>query len=133
MILIDTHIWIWWVSGSEQLKLSEKRELDKLLEPPCIVAVSLWELSLLFQLERISFKIPIFEWLELATNPSLVRILDCTPEIAKELIKLPKAMHRDPADRLILATAKANDLVLMTRDKNLDRLCKMNSLRIQNL
>ncbi|TGM97392.1 type II toxin-antitoxin system VapC family toxin [Leptospira dzoumogneensis] len=133
MVLLDTHIWIWWVSGSDQLKPAERQILDCLSEPPAIAAVSLWELSLLFQLDRISLNLPIFEWLDLATRPSLVQIIDCSPEVAKELIKLPTDMHRDPADRMILATAKANDLDLITRDKILDRFAKMDSLRIQNL
>ncbi|MGJ4745957.1 type II toxin-antitoxin system VapC family toxin [Leptospira sp. SA-E8] len=133
MILLDTHIWIWWVSGSDQLKPTERYLLDRLSEPPAIAAVSLWELSLLFQLERISLNLPIFEWLDLATRPSLVQIIDCSPDIAKELIKLPASMHRDPADRLILATAKANDLELITRDRILDQLSKMDPLSIQNL
>lgn len=133
MVLLDTHIWIWWISGSNQLTPEERNFLDTLSEPPAIAAVSLWELSLLFQLERISLNLPIFEWLDFATKPSLVQIIDCSPQIAKELLKLPANMHRDPADRLILATAKANELELITRDKTLDRLSKMPPLRIQNL
>ena len=119
--LLDTHAWIWYVADPPKL---ERRELETLasLEPdncPFISDFSLWEVVTLFSLGRIRLRPTLEEWLLSAARPGVVRILPLSVEIAIELASLPDSLHRDPADRAIIATARVHHLPLLTRDRSI--------------
>ena len=71
---------------------------------------------LLLELGRVRLRQGFGEWIDVAAAPETVRVLDVTPAVAKELLHLPRSFHRDPADRLIVATARALDLMVLTED-----------------
>ena len=108
-----------WLDGSGKLTGRERRTLDALAEDrrtPHLCAISLWEMALLVERERVVLGQVFDSWIELAASPATVSILDVTPAIAKELLRLTGSFHHDPADRIIVATARALDLQLLTRD-----------------
>jgi PIN domain nuclease of toxin-antitoxin system len=119
--LLDTHIWIWYVADPTKLLRAEVEALDALDSGnrPFISDFSLWEVATLAGLGRLDLDQPLSEWLLQAAKPGIVRILPFSVEIAVELASLPDKIHRDPADRAIVATAKVHRLPVTTRDKKI--------------
>lgn len=120
MIVIDTHIWVWWVQGDAkltkaQLDVIEKHEGDLI----GISAISLWEVAKLVERERLQLPCAINIWLEQALSYPGVRVMELSPEIAVASTQLPGEFHRDPADQIIVATARACDCVLVTSDEKI--------------
>ena len=116
--LLDTHIWLWWTGGERHLSKREMASLDELPaeQRPFISDISLWEVAILFELGRWNIAIPFEAWLKAACHPRTVEILPITQETAAEIARLPTTFHPDPADRIIVSTARARDLPLFTRD-----------------
>jgi PIN domain nuclease of toxin-antitoxin system len=119
--LLDTHVWWWWVTGERGLSAAQKRALataspDAPLE---VSDVSLWEVATLVSLGRVAITVPLRDWLEAAAAPPLVQRRGISPAIAAEVVSLPDTFHRDPADRIIVATARVHDATLLTRDRRI--------------
>jgi len=121
--LLDTHAWLWWLDGSGDLTRRERSRLDDLAagSRPYLAAISLWELATLVARERLVLRQGFDAWIDTATAPETVTVVDVTPAISKELLRLPKSFHYDPADRLIVATARVLDAPLLTRDRAIRR------------
>lgn len=121
--LLDTHAWVWWIDGDPRLTRSTKDFLDALPidRRPYLADISLWEVTMLVERRRLTFRVPLAEWLEAAAHPRSVRLLRLTPVIAAETAALPKTFHRDPADRIIVATCRTMELPLVTRDRRILR------------
>ena len=120
MILLDTHIWIWWVHGSDSLTRQQSDRLksheDKGLG---ISVISCWEVAKLVQYNRVTLPLPLGEWTDQALSyPGLI-LLPLTPEIAIESTQLPGSFHRDPADQIIAATARIHSIALLTQDQKI--------------
>ena len=117
-VLLDTHVWWWWVTGEPGLSAAQKRVLAKAGPdaPLEISDVSLWEVATLVSLGRLAVTMPLRDWLEAAAAPPLVQRRGISPAVAAEVASLPDAFHRDPADRIIVATARVHDATLLTRD-----------------
>jgi PIN domain nuclease of toxin-antitoxin system len=118
-VLIDTHVWIWWLTRLPQLSPRMISALDDMPERPLLSVASLWELSLLVEAGRVElFPNPAI-WLEQAIHPDTVRLAQVTRAVALELFEFPKKFRRDPADRLIIATARALSVPLLTFDRGI--------------
>jgi PIN domain nuclease of toxin-antitoxin system len=118
-VLIDTHVWIWWLTRLPQLSPRIISALDNMPERPLLSVASLWELSLLVEAERVELFPNPAVWLEEATHPDAVRLAQITRGVALELFEFPKEFRRDPADRLIIATARALNAPLLTFDRGI--------------
>ena len=81
--------------------------------------ITLWEIATLLELGRVRLRLPLREWLERATAPPLVQRVGITPAIAAEAAALPPILHRDPADRIIIATARVLGATLLTLDQRI--------------
>lgn len=121
--LIDTHIWLWWVEGTSDLTRAERRALDSLptTDRPKVSVISFWEVSLLVQSGRYTPGRRLDDWLKLAAGPDTIELVQIGKTIARELFELPRSFHRDPADRIIIATARALRLPLLTHDDRIRR------------
>jgi PIN domain nuclease of toxin-antitoxin system len=115
--VLDTHAWVWWLHGdADRLGRREIDALDALPEesPPCVSDISLWEVATLVGLNRLDLGEPLESWLDTATRP--IQIVPISVRVAAELARLPSTFHRDPADRLIVATARVLDRPVLTKD-----------------
>jgi PIN domain nuclease of toxin-antitoxin system len=118
-VLLDTHVWLWWLLGSERLQPQERRSLDRLAASGSshIAAMSLWEAQMLHAKGRLSLDRPFQTWLRQAVAPGVVQLLPIEVEVVIALDQLPENFHGDPADRLIVATGLAHGLLLATYDR----------------
>lgn len=120
MILLDTHIWVWWAGRTE--RLTERMGQLLLANEQAGVGVSViscWEVAKLVEVGKLELKMPIVQWIELALMLPGVQLLPLTPEIAIESSQLPGEFHRDPADQIIVATARVYNVPLLTVDKHI--------------
>ena len=117
--LLDTHIWIWWLLGSDRLSARERQALDQLARDgnAYLSAMSLWEAQMLHSKGRLSLDRTFSLWLEQAASPEIVKLLPLDVDTVIAVDRLPPEFQGDPADRLIAATARVHDLVLATHDR----------------
>ena len=117
MIILDTHIWVWWVHNDKKLT-NEQHKWIKDNEPHGlgISAISCWEIAKLVELKRLILPEPTGDWFDQALNYPGILLLNLTPQIALESTQLPPAFHNDPADQIIVATARVYDCSLLTAD-----------------
>ena len=116
--LLDTHILLYWLEGGKRLSRQQKRIIDRANpERPLLVSdITLWEIATLYELGRIRLELPLRDWLEAAVAPPLVERAGISPAIAAETAVLPPTFHRDPADRILVATARVLGACLLTVD-----------------
>ena len=120
MILLDTHIWIWFADESDQLTEQHRQVIEHhRVDGLGVSAISCWEVAKLVEYNRLKLACPIEEWMVAATTLPGVQLIELTPEIAIASTKLPGNFHRDPADQIIVATAQVYDLELLTVDKRI--------------
>ena len=117
-ILLDTHVWIWLSVKQEQsLSVAAKKAIRSASEK-WISAISFWELAKLVEKNRIGFSIPVLSWIRQALLEKDVRIADLSPEVAVESTRL-QDFHRDPADQIIVATARVLGMPLVSSDQKI--------------
>ena len=100
MIVLDTHIWIWWVNDSPRLTEQHKQWIkDYQSQGLGISVISCWEVAKLVEKNRLVLSIPVEEWLQTALAYPGVQLLDLTVPIVIQSTQLT-GFHNDPADRL---------------------------------
>lgn len=117
VIVLDTHIWVWWVDGNERLA---GRQLDLLHQYASgglgVSVISCWEVAKLVEVGRLELDHSVQHWISQALAYPHIQLLNLTPEIAVASTQLPGSFHRDPADQLIVATARLYGSPLLTAD-----------------
>ena len=120
MILLDTHTWIWSHSATKLLSGNVKKLIEKTqTDQRAIASISIWEFAMMVTKGRINVKIDPKRWLNNSIDNSGLRVIELTPEIAMESCNLPGDFHKDPADRIIVATARAHNLTILTKDRKI--------------
>ena len=120
-LLLDTHAFIWLMEGDETLS-KQSREIIKEASKENFIfvsAISFWEIAMLQSKRKLSLTLPLHQWSEQATSLPFLKVVDLKKEIAIESCKLPGDFHGDPADRMIIATARMLSAPLVTRDKKI--------------
>lgn len=117
MIVLDTHVWVWWVHGTAQLTLANAAFIDGAAADGLgISIVSCWEVAKLVEYGRLRLPCDLEQWLEQGLAYPGVQLLDLTPRIVIESTRLPAPFHRDPADQMIVATARIYGAPVATAD-----------------
>ncbi|MBN1891004.1 MAG: type II toxin-antitoxin system VapC family toxin [Thermoflexales bacterium] len=130
MIVLDTHVWVWWVDGSARLTQNQTQHLRAHEADGLGVSViSCWEVAKLVEVGRLALSHSIHDWIDQALAYPGVRLLDLTPQIAIESTRLPGTFHRDPADQIIVATARIYDCSLLTADNRILDYLHVKTLR----
>ena len=117
-LLLDTHAWLWLVGGLEPLKRSVLSTVERGARQGRIrvSAISVWEVAMLEAKGRIRLSKDCLSWVHDALASPGISLVPLTPEIAVESCRLPGTFHGDPADRILVATARLLGATLITRD-----------------
>ena len=116
MIIMDTHIWLWWVNENIDLLGQARNDLIKSTDIVSVSAISCFEVSWLDAHNRIQLPCRRAEWFEKALKGSGIDLLPITPVIASLAVDLPEH-HSDPQDRIIIATAIDHNAHLLSADR----------------
>jgi len=122
LLLLDTHCWIWLQSGQlDQLTRATAERIRSAAEAGLlrISVISVWEIALLEAKGRVRINMDCLEWVREALKTPGLSLVPLTPEIAVDSTRLPGEVHGDPADRILLATARNLGARLLTRDQAL--------------
>ncbi|PHM08024.1 type II toxin-antitoxin system VapC family toxin [Nostoc sp. 'Peltigera malacea cyanobiont' DB3992] len=116
MIILDTHIWVWWVQGDARLTKQHQNWLQQYESQGLGISImSCWEVAKLVENRKLAFSISIEEWLTEALVYPGVQLLELTIPIIVESTKLT-GFHRDPFDQVIVAIAIIYSCPLLTVD-----------------
>ena len=125
--LLDTHLWLWFQEGDrDRIEPALIEEIDRWQRQGKVFVsdASVWEIALLVARRRILLSTAPEDWMRTGTEDGGFRLLELSTEVLVESTRLPGELHRDPADRMLLATAMVHDLTLVTRDKAMVRYGK---------
>lgn len=122
MILLDTHVLIWFINDDHKLLSAHAlRAIDAELGGGEIgvSSISAWEIAMLVARGRLALAMDVAAWLALVQEIEEVRFIPVDHEVAVKAVELPGEFHKDPADRLIVATARKLGAPLITADEKL--------------
>ena len=117
--LLDTHTWIWWNAEPDRLSkeviqvIQDSDGYDELL----LSAISVWEFCKLLEKEKIGISCAAEDWIKEALDIPKLRLVQLTPRISYQSTVLPGTFHQDPADQIIVATAREENGVILTKDR----------------
>ena len=120
MILLDTHIWIWWVDDNCQRLTPRHQALIQQYQPQGlgVSIISCWEIAKAVEKQKLRLSRGVDEWLDVALGYPGMQLLDLTVPIVIESTKL-SGFHRDPGDQMIVATARVRGCPLLTADQKI--------------
>jgi len=119
--LLDTHTWVWWNMRPQNLSQKVKKLIENTdgYEELLLSAISPWEFSKLLEKGKIGISHNPGQWINEALDLPKLRIVPLTPIIAYRSTVLPKPFHDDPADQIIVATAREEKATILTKDKRI--------------
>lgn len=122
LLLLDTHLWVWLLNGDS--KIQHSAAFPDLLDASrknalYISIISIWEVAMLESKGRITFSTGITSWITTAISAPGLQVVQLLPEISIDSTHLPGQFHGDPADRIIVATARFLKCPLVTADGNI--------------
>ena len=117
-ILLDTNVLIWILENDPKLSRRVRATITSLQSDVRVSAVSGWEIVLKFQAGKLSFDVPIEQVLSGVFSGATWPVLPVLPAHIRELLELP-LLHRDPYDRLLIAQARAEGMILATSDSRI--------------
>lgn len=121
-LILDTHVFLWLIDGDSKLSTSSQKMIQKVIEHEggiAISAISLWEIAMLSSKKCLLLNQPCLNWLNQGLQAPGIFVTELTPEIAEDSANLPAHFHGDPADRIIIASARALNVPLMTKDQKI--------------
>jgi PIN domain nuclease of toxin-antitoxin system len=118
VIVLDTHALIWWVTGDALLSPPALAAIEQQLSGGEIIisAITAWEIAMLVERERLVLSMDVAAWLTTVAAIENVKFLPVDNDIAIKSATLPGEFHKDPADRMIVATARQLAAPLITKD-----------------
>lgn len=121
MIVLDTHALVWWVNGDETLSEKAKAAIEQEMVGGEIIvsAISAWEIAMLVEREKLVLTMDVGSWLATVAEIDAMRFMPVDVEIAMKSVELPGEFHKDPADRMIVATARKLAAPLVTKDEKI--------------
>jgi PIN domain nuclease of toxin-antitoxin system len=119
--LLDTHAWLWWVTEDRRLSrrarttiAAARRDNDVWLS-----LISVWEIAKKVEKHQLTLDRPLSDWLDAATTVTGLQIAELTRPILVDSCALPPPFVGDPADQIIVATARHHGAVVVTKDRKI--------------
>jgi PIN domain nuclease of toxin-antitoxin system len=121
VIVLDTHTLVWWVNGDDALSKKAKTAIHRELDGGQIIisAISAWEIAMLVAQEKLVLTMDVGSWLATVAEIDAVKFFPLDVEVAMRTVDLPGEFHKDPADRMIVATARKLAVPLVTKDEKI--------------
>jgi PIN domain nuclease of toxin-antitoxin system len=123
LIVLDTHVWVWWIGEPARLSRKAAEAIDASMADSsiCVSSISCWEVALLVKKGRLELTMAPDDWIARCESIPFLRFVPVDNHIAARSVALPDPLHEDPADRIIVATALSLGAMLATRDSRLRR------------
>jgi PIN domain nuclease of toxin-antitoxin system len=122
VIALDTHAWVWWVASPARIPKGAAKLISQAVdggERLLVSSISAWEVAMLAERGRLELTMPVDLWISHAESVPLFEFVPVDNRIAVRAVNLPGFPHKDPADRLIVATALSAGATLITGDERL--------------
>jgi len=119
--ILDTHAWIWWnmdpgkLSQKVQKTIENTNKYDEIL----LSAISPWEFSKLLEKKKLGISCDPEDWIKSALDMPKLRLVPVSPVLAYRSTILPQPFHNDPADQIIVATAREENATILTKDERI--------------
>ena len=121
MIVLDTHVWVWFVSNPELLSKPAKKAINAAMAQKeiFISSISAWEVALLVDKKRLELTLDITDWIAKSEKLQFFQFIPVDNSVAVKSVNLPQPLHSDPADRIIIATAITIAASVVTKDEKI--------------
>ena len=121
MIVLDTHVWLWWLSNPEKLSQAAAERIDHESKNGRIYisSISAWEIAMLVAKGRLELSIDVSDWLTVSESLPFITFVPVNNKIALQSVLLPGVLHSAPAGRIIIATAIAMNASVVTSDRKI--------------
>ncbi|MFA1685898.1 type II toxin-antitoxin system VapC family toxin [Achromobacter dolens] len=118
MIVLDTHALAWWAAGDSQLSRAAREAIEAEAQDGEILvsAISAWEVAMLAKVGRLALTMDAAAWLDTVAEVPAIRFVPVDVRISVQSVDLPGEFHKDPADRIIVATARHHSVPLVSAD-----------------
>jgi len=119
--MLDTHTWIWWHMNPKKLSQKVKKIIENTnsYDEILLSAISPWEFSKLLEKKKIGISCDPEDWINSALDMPKFRLVPLSPVLAYRSTVLPQAFHSDPADQIIVATAREENATILTKDERI--------------
>ena len=119
--LLDTHTWIWWNMNPQKLSKKVKDLIGnaEIYDEILLSAISPWEFSKLLEKERLGILCNPEDWIKTALDMPKLRLVPLSPILSYRSTMLPKPFHNDPANQIIVATAREENATILTKDERI--------------
>lgn len=130
MIVLDTHSWVWWISGDSRLSATAHDAITKAATESQlhISAISAWEVALLVAKGRLELTIDVNDWISHSEALPFIRFIPVDHRLAVRSVQLKGYLHNDPADRIIIATALSIGAPIVTRDQKIQNYSRVETI-----
>jgi len=128
--LLDTHAWVWWLTKDRRLSTRAKSAITTgLVEQDLWISlISVWEVAKKVEKKQLILDRSLDQWLDEALTPQGLGVWELTRPILMESCELQQPFHGDPADQILVATARHHGAMLVTKDQRIRRYAHVQSV-----
>jgi PIN domain nuclease of toxin-antitoxin system len=128
--LLDTHAWVWWVTEDRRLSKRAKAAITTALteQDLWLSLISVWELAKKVEKQQLVLDRPLDQWLDEAVSIHGLGVWELTRPVVVHSCNLPQRFHGDPADQILVATARHQGAVVVTKDQRIRRYAHVQSI-----
>ncbi len=128
--LLDTHAWVWWLAKDRRLSTRAKSAITTgLVEQDLWISlISVWDVAKRVEKKQLILDRSLDQWLDEALTPQGLGVWELTRPILMESCELPQPFHGDPADQILVATARHHGAMLVTKDQRIRRYAHVQSV-----
>lgn len=122
MIVLDTHVLLWWAAGQHErltARALQAIEAESAGGQVLVSAISAWEIAMLVRAGRLALSMDVADWLAVVERIEPLRFVAVDNALAVNSVRLPGEFHKDPADRIVVATARRYAVPLVTADEKI--------------